>query len=96
MEEEIIQTFQRKISCLDKNDLMYEAKKEYFENKMDEELDAVESFEKSKTKRTRKFKDNETKIEECQDPRKTKMDVEFNDREAGSIKSLAVKSTTAA
>ena len=50
MKEEIIQTFQGKIFALNKNDSKYEARKEYFENKMDEELDAVESFEKSKNK----------------------------------------------
>ena len=30
MKEEIIQTFQGKIFALDKNDLAYEARKEYF------------------------------------------------------------------
>ena len=50
MKEEIIQTFQGKIFALNKDDPKYEARKEYFENKMDEELDAVESFEKSKNK----------------------------------------------
>ena len=51
MKEEIIQTFQGKIFALDKNEPTYEARKEYFENKMDEELDAVESFVKNKNKR---------------------------------------------
>ena len=32
--------------ALNQDDPIYEARKEYFENKMDEELDAVESFEK--------------------------------------------------
>ena len=50
MKEEIIQTFQGKIFALNKDDPKYEARKEYFENKMDEELDAVESFEKSQNK----------------------------------------------
>ena len=47
MKEEIIQTFQGKIFALDRNDLTYEARKQYFENKMDEDLDSVESFVKS-------------------------------------------------
>ena len=57
------------------------------------ELDAVESFEKSKNRRKRKFKDTDAKIEECQDPRKTKIVVEFNDHKSASIKSFAVKKT---
>ena len=95
MKEEIIQTFQGKILALDKNDPTYEARKEYFENKMDEELDAVESFVKNKNKRKRKFKNIEEKIAESLDPRKTKMVIEFNDHEAASIKSIAVKKCTA-
>ena len=57
MREEIIQTLQAKIFALNKNDQTYEARKEYFENKMDEELDATDSFEKSKKRRKRKFQD---------------------------------------
>ena len=43
--------------ALNKNDQTYEARKEYFENKMDEDLDAIDSFEKSKKRRKRKFQD---------------------------------------
>ena len=46
MKEKIIQTFQGKIIALDKNDRVYEARKKYFENKMEEELDLVESYKK--------------------------------------------------
>ena len=94
MKEEIIQTFQGKIFALDKNNLTYKAKKEYFEDKMDEQHDAAESFEKSKNRRKRKFKDIDAKTEECQDPRKTKMVVEFNDHKSASIKSFAAKKYT--
>ena len=38
--EGTIQNFQGKIFALDKNDSKYDARKEYFKNKMDEELDA--------------------------------------------------------
>ena len=93
MKEEIIQTYQGKIFALDKNNPTYEARKEYFQNKMDEEVDAVESFKKSKNRRKRKFKDIDEKIEECQEPRKTKMVVEFSNHESASIKSFAVKKT---
>ena len=46
MKEEIIQTFQGNMFALNQDDPTHEARKEYFENKMDEELDAAESFEK--------------------------------------------------
>ena len=52
--------------------------KKYFENKMDKELDSVDSVEKTKHRRII-IKDIDEKIEECEDPRKTKMVVEFND-----------------
>ena len=58
---------------------------------MDEELDAVDSLEKNKNGRKRKFKNIDEKIADCLDPRKTKMIVQFNDRESASIKSFAVK-----
>ena len=51
MKEEIIQTYQGRIFSLDKNDPTYEVRKEYFENKMGEELDAVECVEKHKNRR---------------------------------------------
>ena len=92
MKEEIIQTFQGKIVALNKNDPTYEARKEYFENKMEEEVDSVESFVKSKNKRKRKFKNLDEKTAESLDPRK-KMVIEFNDHEAASIKSIVVKKT---
>ena len=46
IKEEIIQTFQGNMFALNQDDPTHEARKEYFENKMDEELDAAESFEK--------------------------------------------------
>ena len=58
---------------------------------MDEELDDVDSFEKNKNRRKRKFENIDEKIAGCLDPRKTKMIIEFNDRESASIKSFAVK-----
>ena len=91
MKEEIIQTFQDKIFTLNKNDPTYEARKEYYENKMEEELDSVESFAKSKNKRKRNFKNVDEKIAESLDPTKAKMVFEFNNYEAASIKSIAVK-----
>ena len=91
LREEITQNFQSKIFALNKEDPTYEARKEYYENKMDEELDAVDSFEKNKNRRKRKFKNIDEKIADCLEPRKTKMIVEFNDRESASTKSFVVK-----
>ena len=81
MRDKIIQTFQSKTFALNKEDSSYEARKEYFENKMDEEPDAVNSFAKSKNRRKRRFKDLDEKISDCLNPTKTKMVIEFNDRE---------------
>ena len=81
MRDKIIPTFQSKTFALNKEDSSYEARKEYFENKMDEEPDAVNSFAKSKNRRKRKFKDLDEKISDCLNPTKTKMVIEFNDRE---------------
>ena len=39
---------------------------------MDEEVDAVNSFQKSKNRRKRKSKDLDEKISNCLDPRKKK------------------------
>ena len=44
-----------------------------------------------KKKKKRKFKDIDEKIAFHLDPRKTKMVVEFNNRESASIKSFAIK-----
>ena len=47
---------------------------------MEEELDTVGSFETSKNKRKTNFKNINEKIEDCLDPRKTKMINKFNNR----------------
>lgn len=62
--------------------------KKYYQNQMEEELDAVYSFEK---KKKRKLQEIDQKITDRLDPRKTQMVVEFNGRESTSIKSFAVK-----
>ena len=61
--------------------------------KTNEELDPVDSYEKSKKvkKKKRKFKNIDEKIAASHDLRKIKMTVEFNDRESASIKSFAVE-----
>ena len=59
---------------------------------MEEKLDAIQSFKKDKRKvRKRKFQEISETINDCLDPRRTKMIVEFNDPESTSIKYFAVK-----
>ena len=65
--------------------------KKYYECKMDEELDVVNCFEKDENIEKRKLKNIEEKITDCLDPRKTKMLIDFNNRESASIKSFAVR-----
>ena len=91
LKQEINQKHDAKIFTLNKEDSIYEARKKYFERKREEELDAVNTFEKNKKVRKRKFQSIEEKIYDCQDPRKTKMIIEFNDGESDSVKSFAVK-----
>lgn len=63
MKGEVIQLFQNKIMHLDKNDSTYEARKQYHNNKMEEELHAVESFENAKNKSKQKLHQIDGKIE---------------------------------
>ena len=91
LREEIIQTYQVEIFALNKEEPTYEARKKYYERKMEEELDGVDSYEKNKKVKERKHKEIDEKITDCHDPRKRKMMIEFNDRESESIKSFAVK-----
>ena len=43
----MIQIFQSKIFALNKEDPLFEFKKKYYENKMEEKLEAVENHKKS-------------------------------------------------
>ena len=83
MREEVMQTFQQKTLFLDKKDPTYEARKQY--------LNAIDSFEKSKNKRKRKLYHIDKKTEKLSDLRKTKMTLEFKNRESASIQMFAVK-----
>ena len=58
---------------------------------MEEELDGVDSYEDNEKVKKRTFKEIDEKITDFLDPRKTKMVVEFNDRESAIIKSFALK-----
>ena len=71
--------------------LLLRQEKKYFERKKEEDLDAVNTFEKNRKAKKRKFQTVEEKITDCNDPRKTKMAIEFNDGESASVKSFAVE-----
>ena len=60
MREKINQKYNALILGLNKNDRTYQARKEFFENKIEEELDAIGSLEPRK-----KFHDIHSKIEEA-------------------------------
>ena len=71
---------------------------EDLELKRAEDLESIAALENKKRKRTyvnsKKVDSIEKKITECQDIRKNKMIIEFNDSESSSVKTIAVKSNT--
>ena len=92
LREKITQTVQAKIFASSKEEPTYKARKKYYERPMVEELDAVDTYEKNlKSKKKRIFKGIDEKITDCFDLRKTKIIIDFNDRESASIKLFAVK-----
>ena len=91
LREKISQTFQAKIFALNKEEIIYEARKNYYERKTAEELDAIDTYKKNKKVKKRKFKNVEDKITECLDLRKTKIIIDLNNRKLANIKSFAVK-----
>ena len=54
MREEICHEYNTKLISLNKNDPTYQTRKEYLENKMKENLDAVNSFEQNLKKEGKK------------------------------------------
>ena len=91
LREEITQAFQSTIFVLNKDKPTYEARKKYYERQMPEELDGVDSYEKNKKVKKRRFKEIDKKTTDCLDPRKAKMVVQFNDTESASIRSFTVR-----
>ena len=73
MREEINAIFNENLFSLNNEEPSYEARKKYFEKKKDKELDAVDSFEKTKKAKKRKIQDVEDKISHYLNPGKTKM-----------------------
>ena len=62
LREKAIQHFQWKLIALNKSDPTYKARKEYYENAIEEELDAIESFKNDKREKKRKFDHESTSI----------------------------------
>ena len=91
LREEITQAFQSTIFVLNKDKPTYEARKKYYERQMPEELDGVDSYEKNKKVKKRRFKEIDKKTTDCLDPRRAKMVVQFNDTESASIRSFTVR-----
>ena len=64
MREEITQEYTTKIMRLNKNQPTYQARKEYFENKMGENLDAIDTFELNLKKGRKKTQGNKKRIQQ--------------------------------
>ena len=73
-----------KCLLLTEKTLLMRQEKKYFERKKEEDLDVVNTFEKHKKAKKRKSQTVTEKITDCNDPRKTKMTIEFNDGESAS------------
>ena len=97
LKEQIIADFNQKIENLDQHDPSYDLKYNRLAEKKEEELQAVEQYS-AQRKRKYQYKkvidSIENKIKNCDDIRKNKMVVEFNDHLSSSVKSIAVKSET--
>ena len=95
--EQYRQEYKEKIEKLDKNDPFYFLICESLSKKLEEDLEGIEQYSKKINKR--KFRQQqakvdkiENKIKECDDIRKNKMIIEFNEQKSASVRSIAVKS----
>ena len=95
--EQYRQEYKEKIEKLDKNDPFYFLICESLSKKLEEDLEGIEQYSKKINKR--KFRQQqakvdkiENKIKECDDIRKNKMIIEFNEQKSASVRSITVKS----
>ena len=97
LKQQIQTEFNKKPENLDQDDPFYFSIYEAHSRKLEEDLETIEMFSK---KRKRKIQQSnpvdtiENKIKNCDDIRKNKMVIEFNDHKSSSVKSIAVKSQT--
>ena len=97
LRENVQDQYKNKKEKLDKNDSFYFAFIESLNQKRQENLDAIELFAKKKKRREisnrqgTSLESIEINIENCQDLRKNKMVIEFNNHKSALVKSIAVK-----
>ena len=95
LKEQVISEYNEKIENLDEDDPFYFSIRENIERKYEEDLEAIKLF--SKKKKKRKFNNSpvidsiEKKIKNCEDIRKNKMIIEFNDHKSSAVKLISVK-----
>ena len=94
LKEQIISEYNEKMENLDQDGLLYFSIKENIGQKYEEDLEAVGLLKK---KKKRKFNNLpvidsiEKKIKNCEDIRKNKMIIEFNDHKSSAVKLISVK-----
>ena len=98
LKKQVNNEFKEKCEKLDKNDPFYNSIYENLTQKLDENLEAIEMFSGRKNKRKYQRNSNvdiiENKIKNCEDLRKNRMLIEFNNFKSSSVKSISVKNET--
>ena len=98
LREQVNREYEKDKEKYSKSDEFYSFFIEELEQKREGDLEAITALENKKRKRTyvntKKVDSIEKKISECQDMRKNKTIIEFNDSESSSVKTIAVKSNT--
>ena len=98
LREQVNREYEKDKEKYSKSDEFYIFFIEELEQKREGDLEAITALENKKRKRTyvntKKADSIEKKISECQDMRKNKTIIEFNDSESSSVKTIAVKSNT--
>ena len=92
LKQQIQAEFNKKTENLDQDDPFYFSIYESHSKKLEDDLEAIEMF--SKRRKKNPVDNIENKIKNCEDIRKNKMIIEFNEHKSSSVKSIAVKSET--
>ena len=95
MREEINQKCSGLILGLNKSDPCYEAKKQWYQNKKEEDLDSIKSLQaRLKKWEKKKFHDIDAKTEETVNSNRAKIISAFNCQKSTSIKFFVVNKIT--
>ena len=98
LKEQLNNEFKEQCANLNENDPFYFSIKENLTQKYEEDLEAIDMYnrktENNNYKNNRIIQKIEDKIKSCDDLRKNRMILEFNDAQSASIKSVAVKDET--